>query len=130
MKRKFVIRLIGFLTIITLLFTGCSKGGNNFGDNTGSNAQKSTNTLVTENTSVKDDNSSDESSLSTNNISTVNKNARNITDSDLLNSDKSDSTSQLDSLYIQSEQLTQDEIDSLLNDNSDLNSIPSHFSVK
>ena len=110
MKRKFAIEIIFILT--ALLFTGCSNGEGKAGKlKEGDNLQQSSNT-----------------SKSVSNT-TIKKDAKTITDSDLINSAGEDSSVQLDSLDDQLEQLSPDEIDSLLSDNSDLNNIPSNFSV-
>lgn len=100
MKRKFAVAVVCIITITTLLFTGCSN-----------------------------DRKTAESSKGGIN-STINKDAKNITDSDLINSAEEDSSTQLESLDTQSQQLSSDEIDSLLDDNNDLNNIPSNFSAK
>lgn len=94
-KKTFSLGLICILTITTLIFSGCS----------------------TENR--KADNLKEVSNT------TLNKDAKTITDNDLINSDKEDSNIQLDSIDTQSQQLSTDEIDLLLNDNNDLDNISS-----
>lgn len=53
-----------------------------------------------------------------------------VSDNDLINSDRQDSSPQLDSIDDQVQDLSQDELNSLLNDNSDLNNIPSSIDLK
>ena len=60
--------------------------------------------------------------------STINKDEKNITDSDLINSVKEDSSVQLDS--IDSSQMLSDEEMDLQLSNNELNNIPSSFNVK
>ncbi|MDP4089874.1 MAG: hypothetical protein Q8930_11465 [Bacillota bacterium] len=106
MKSKFVLVLAGIFTITALLLTGCTNGS----QRVGSRGQQS--------------------SVSTApGSSAINKDAKNITDSDLISSAKQDEDVQLDSPEDQSQQLSSDDIDSLLNDNG-LDSIPSNFSAK
>ena len=103
--------MVGVSSIMTaaaLLLTGCSNGGRRIKNNKQQAAVTS----------------------SAGSTSAVKKDAKNITDSDLINSAAEDEDVQLDSVDDQSQQLNSDEIDTLLNDNSDLNNIPSSFSVK
>lgn len=113
MKRKFILELAGILTLTTLLFAGCSSGGN-----TANKLMEGDKTNQTSNASA------------VKSTSAINKDPKKITDSDLLNSDSKDSTVQLDPVDGESQQLSSDEIDTLLNENNDLNDIPSNFNVK
>lgn len=108
MKRKFMVGVISIMTAAALLLTGCANGGRRIKGNKQQAAVTS----------------------SAGSTSAVKKDAKNITDSDLINSAAEDEDVQLDSVDDQSQQLNSDEIDTLLNDNSDLNNIPSSFSVK
>lgn len=113
MKKNFSLKLTSILAIIVLLFAGCS------------NRTKAENNLRGVNSKLQT------SVISKNsNTSVLNKDSKNITDEDLLNSANEDSTSQLDSLDAQDQNLTTDEINILLNDNNDLKNMPSNFSVK
>jgi purine-nucleoside phosphorylase len=104
LKKRFLLGLISIFTISTLLFAGCSNSGKDARNlNTGNNTQQALNT-------------------STNgNNSTIKKDSKNIADSDLINSASEDSPALLTSVDAQSENLSSDEIDSLLDDNSNLN---------
>lgn len=106
MKRKFLLGIIGTLTASALLFSGCSKVSSSL---EGANIQKSS--------AVSDTSSSY-------------KIPKNITDKELMKEADGDSSVQLDSVDNQSQQLTTDEINSLLNDNNDLNNVPSTINVK
>lgn len=108
MKRKFMVGIISILTVTALLFSGCANGARRIRNN----KQQTTAASTAGSTSA------------------VKKDAKSITDSDLINSAAEDEDVQLDSMDDQSQQLSSDEIDTLLNDNSDLNNIPSGFSVK
>lgn len=112
MKKKFILQLLGLLIVTTLLFTGCSNSGKS-ANNFNKNNTPQTATSVADSGSPKAEN-----------------NEKNITDSDLLKTADEDSTTQLDSIDDNSKQLSSDEIDSLLNDNSDINNIPTNYSVK
>lgn len=119
MKRKFSVGIVCIFTITTLLFAGCSNRGTR-----ANNLKEVSSTHQTSNVSTK----YNTSTMGGN--TTINKDAKDITDSDLINSEAEDTSIQLDSLDTQAYQLSTDEIDSLLNDNSDLQNIPSNFSVK
>lgn len=112
MKRKFALGIVSTLTIIALLLTGCAS------------KQKVSSALKAENTTYQSSNTS------ANNTLTTNKDIKSITDEDLLKSAGQDSSTQLDSVDSQSEQLNSDEINALLNENTDLKNISSSFSVK
>ena len=113
LKRKFSVGMICILTITTLLFVGCSNGSKGANNSKGVNNTQQTSTTVAPGSN-----------------STTNKDAKNITDIDLMNSAKEDSSVQLDSVDTEAQQLSSEEIDSLLNDNSGLNNIPTNFSAK
>lgn len=122
LKRKFSVGMICILTITTLLFVGCSNGSK------GANNSKGVNNTQQTSTTVAPGSNSTIADLGSN--STTNKDAKNITDIDLMNSAKEDSSVQLDSVDTEAQQLSSEEIDSLLNDNSGLNNIPTNFSAK
>jgi len=88
-KKIFPLKIICILTITTFLFVGCSNG----------NKQAKNLKEVSK--------------------ATMSKNAKSITDNDLLDSQKQDSSTQLDSIDDQIYQLSTDEIDYLLNDTRD-----------
>ena len=113
LKRKFTLAIVSILTIAALLFTGCS------------NVERRADKLKRGNITKQNSNTS-----SAGNNTTLKKDARNITDNDLINSAMEDSSVQLDSLDDFTGQMNSDELDLLLNDNSDLNNIPSNFSVQ
>ena len=113
LKRKFAVELVCLFTIVALLFTGCSKMG------------KNANNLRSENNSTQTSNPTTDGSTST-----TKTNAKTITDSDLLKTVSEDSTVELDSVYDNSQELSKDEIDTLLNDNNDLDNLPSNYNVK
>jgi len=94
LKKGFVLRLLAILIISTLVFTGCSVGGKN--------TNEKSNTLNSSNTSTM-------------------KDGKSITDNDLMNSANEDAPTQLDSVGDQTNQLSSDEIDLLLNDNININ---------
>lgn len=110
MKKKNILSAASIFIIGALLLSGCAGSGNT--------ADKVN--------SVKSANNSG----SVNSSASVKKDAKSITDSDLLNSSGQDSSVQLDSVDDQQQSLSSDELDSLLNDNSDLNNISSSFNVK
>lgn len=122
LKRKFSVGMICILTITTLLFAGCSNGSKGANNSKGVNNTQQTSTTVAP--------SSNSTIADTGSNSTTNKDAKNITDVDLMNSAKEDSSVQLDSVDTESQQLSSEEIDSLLNDNSGLNNIPTNFNTK
>jgi len=107
LKKSIAVKIICLFTIGALLFAGCSSSG------------KSINNP-----------SQDSTVQATVNTSTIKSNVKDITDSDLLKSADEDSTTQLDSADDNSKELTSDEIDTLLNDNSDIDNIPSNYKVK
>ena len=100
MKNIFSLGIICTLMVTTLLFSGCSNGAN-----------KSNNPKGASDTTISND-------------------VKSITDIDLINSDKEDPTVQLDSIDTQSQELSTEEIDLLLNDNSDFDNISSDLSAK
>lgn len=108
LKNKFVLNATCILIITSLLFAGCSNG-----TKTSTDGKAGTNNTT-----------------STTGDSTINKDAKNINDSDLINSATSDSTVQLDSVDNPTQQLSSDEIDALLNDNSGLYNVPTNFTAK
>lgn len=110
MKKTFTLGLATILTITTLLFSGCSNSVSN----------------------TKDSSRSNNSSLTSNNSAIIKKDVKKINDNDLMNSGNEDSSAQLDSIDDSSQQLSAEDIDSLLDDNNDLNinDLPSNFSVK
>ena len=113
LKKHFTLGIICLVTIVALLLTGCS------------NARSKAEGLKRGNITKQNSNN-----YSAGNNSTIKKDAKNITDIDLINSSVEDSSVQLDSLDDFTLQLSSDEIDSLLSDNSDLNNIPSNFSAE
>lgn len=113
MKRKFILGIVSALTLIALLLTGCA------------NNQKVSSDLKAKNNIYQSSNAPN-----ANTTSSINKDAKSITDDDLLKSAGEDSSTQLDSVDSQSVQLSSDEINALLNENTDLKNISSSFSVK
>lgn len=112
MKKGLTAVLICILTISTLLFSGCAKGGSKLlGLKVGNTSRQISNTSST-------------------NTNTVSKDVKSITDNELIKSAEEDSPVQLDSMDSQSQELTSDDIDTLLDDNSVTSSIPSDFSVR
>lgn len=112
LKKKFILGIVSILTLFALLLTGCA------------NRQKVSSALKAENTKYQSSNTSANNTVSTN------KDSKSITDDDLLKSTGDDSSTQLDSVDSQSVQLSSDEINALLNENTDLKNISSSFSVK
>lgn len=111
LKRRFSVGLICILTITTLLFAGCSNGSKRASKVKGVSNKEQTSTTST-----------------TGSNSTINKDEKSITDSDLINSAKEDSSVQLD--LIDSSQMLSDEEMDLQLSNNELLSIPSSFNVK
>lgn len=102
MKKKFIFTLAAALAVTALLAAGCSN-----------------------NRSIANN------SKEVNTPSVTSKNTKNVNDSEIINSSGQDSSAQLDSIDDdQLQELNSDELDTLLNDNNDLSSIPSSFSVK
>lgn len=95
MKKRFPLRLLSIMIISVLIFSGCSVGGKN--------TKQTSNTLTSSRTFTT-------------------KDAKNITDNDLINFSKEDTPTQLDSAGEQTNQLSSDEIDLLLDD--DISSNP------
>jgi purine-nucleoside phosphorylase len=112
LKRRFSVGLICILTITTLLFAGCSKDSKGESKLKGVSNKEQTSTTSTSNSN-----------------STTNKDEKSITDSDLINSAKEDSSVQLDSVDTESQMLSDEEMDLQLS-NNELNNIPSSFNVK
>ena len=108
LKNKSILNATCVLIITSLLIAGCSNG-----TKISTNGQAGTNNTA-----------------STTGASTINKDAKTISDSDLMNSATSDSTAVLDSVDDPGQQLSSDEIDALLNDNSAINDIPTNFTAK
>lgn len=94
MKKSFPLRLLGIMIISVLVFGGCSVGGKN--------TKQTSSTLTSGSTFTA-------------------KDAKNITDNDLINSSKEDTPTQLDSAGEQTNQLSSDEIDLLLDDDININ---------
>jgi hypothetical protein len=113
LKRKFSVGMICILAITTLLFVGCSNDSKGSSNLKGvSNAQKTSTNVAPGSNSI------------------IDKEAKNTRDRDLITSAGEDSPIQLDSLETEAQGLSSEEIDSLLNDNSELNNIPTNFNVK
>lgn len=113
MKRKLMLRVVSTLALMAMLLTGCAS------------KQKVSSDLKAKNNIYQSSNASN-----ANTVSSINKDAKSISDNDLLKSANEDSTTQLDSVDGQSQELNSDEINSLLNENTDLKNISSSFSVK
>lgn len=122
MTRKFVVGLMAILAITTLLFTGCSNGGNSEGNKTSANIKANTQETASNSAAEKDSN--------TNNSSIIKKNLKNITDTDLMSSVKEDNSAVLDSADGVEQQLSDDEIDTLLNDYSGVQNISTNFTAE
>lgn len=113
MKRKFVIGAISVLTIAALMFTGCGRLRNKIKE------VRANNTTQQSSKANKEDSAA-----------TAGKDAKNISDSDLMKSEAEDEGVQLDSAEDVSQQLSSEELDTLLNDKDELSDIPTSFNVK
>ncbi|MDP4144912.1 MAG: hypothetical protein Q8936_10605 [Bacillota bacterium] len=105
MKKSFVLGLMIMMTISALLFSGCSMGGR-----LANRVQKRT---------VSEQNNNNSAQGNT----VVRKNLKDVTDEDLLNASSDDSSTQLDSIDNQADQLNSDDLDTLLNDSSDIDNL-------
>lgn len=106
-------RRLGIIVVVfaaMLIFTGCSSSGDT----------ASKNKTITNHSSP----------ISGQDTSFLKNKGKSVTDSELLNADKEDSTVNMDSLDIQVPQLSADDINTLLNDNNDVNNIPANMNVK
>ena len=114
LKRKFTVGIACIMSIVTtLLLAGCSNGSQGT-----SNLKGISNTQKTSTTS------------STGSKPTINQESNTITDSELIDSINEDSSVQIDSIDTGGQLLSDEEMDLQLNNNSNLNNIPSNFNVK
>lgn len=118
MKRKFILSILSIMTVTTLLCIGCA------------NKQKVSSSLKEKNATYQSSNITTDSTSATNTIFPTNKDPKNVTDNDFLKSADEDTAVQLDSVDSPLQELSSDEINTLLNDNTEFKNIPSNFSVK
>lgn len=110
LKKRFVIGLSGVFISLMLITTGCSSSKDK----------------------IKNLSNQSSSSLKCKNSSLLKENEKLTNDSELLNVEQNDSTDNMDSLEIQipQQQLSSEEIDTLLKDDSGLTGIPDKINLK